>query len=224
MATFPFHPRAKRGIAGSTLRPPSWVMDTEREAIRLAGSAYTMITTRKVIITVGELAHAERLRRAAGSSGRRRAAGVYGTIITAAVIAATGVRLTTLALVVSVLVTLLVYWIAEEYAELLGEQLEAGRLPTWLEVRLALAASWPMVSASYVPLLALVVARWLGASPSAAANVGLVVAVMLMIFYGWSAGRAARVDGKRLLVITSVAAALGLMMIVLKDVVLIHLH
>jgi hypothetical protein len=54
-----------------------------------------------------------------------------------------------------------------------------------------------MVSASYVPLLALVLARWLGASPSAAANVGLVVAVMLMIFYGWSAGRAARVDGKR---------------------------
>ncbi|MGH3844313.1 MAG: hypothetical protein ACRDS0_23140 [Pseudonocardiaceae bacterium] len=175
-------------------------------------------------ITVGELAHAERPRRAARSSSRRRAAGIYGTIITAAVIAATGVRLTTLALVVSVLVTLLVYWVAEEYAELLGEQLEVGHLPTWLEVRTALAASWPMVSASYVPLLALVLARWLGASPSAAANVGLVVAVILMIFYGWSAGRAAQVDGKRMFVITSVAAALGLMMIVLKDVVLIHLH
>lgn len=175
-------------------------------------------------MTVGELAHADRPGRAARSSGRRRAAGIYGTIITAAVIAATGVRLTTSALVVSVVVTLLVYWVAEEYAELLGEQLEAGHLPTWREVRTALAATWPMVSASYVPLLALVLARWLGASPSAAANVGLVVAVMLMIFYGWSAGRAARVDGKRLVVITSVAAALGLMMIVLKDVVLIHLH
>jgi hypothetical protein len=104
----------------------------------------------KVIITLGELAHAERPGRTARSSGRRRAAGIYGTIITAAVIAATGVRLTTLALVVSVLVTLLVYWVAEEYA--------------------------------------------------------------------------ARVGGKRLFVITSMAAALGLMMIVLKDVVLIHLH
>ena len=67
-----------------------------------------------------------------------------------------------MALVISVLVTLLVYWVAEEYAELLGEQLEAGRLPTWLEVRTALALTWPMVSASYVPLLALVLARWLG--------------------------------------------------------------
>ena len=77
-------------------------------------------------------------------TGRKRTHGdhyqIYGTIITAAVIAATGVRLATLALVVSVLVTLL------------------------------------------------------------------------------------RVDGKRLFVITLVAAALGLMMIVLKDVVLIHLH
>jgi 4-hydroxybenzoate polyprenyltransferase len=199
-------------------------MDTEREAIRLAGKHTYGDHYQKVTMTVAELAQAEQPRRAVRSGGRRRAAGIYGTIITAAVIAATGVRLTTLALVVSVLVTLLVYWVAEEYAELLGEQLEAGRLPTWLEIRTALAATWPMVSASYVPLLALVLARWLGASPSAAANVGLVVAVMLMILYGWSAGRAARVDGKRLFVITSVAAALGLMMIVLKDVVLIHLH
>jgi Flp pilus assembly protein TadB len=199
-------------------------MDTEREAIRLAEKRTYGDHYQKVTMTVAELAQAEQPRRAVRSSGRRRAAGIYGTIITAAVIAATGVRLTTLALVVSVLVTLLVYWVAEEYAELLGEQLEAGRLPTWLKIRTALAATWPMVSASYVPLLALVLARWLGASPSAAANVGLVVAVMLMILYGWSAGRAARVDGKRLFVITSVAAALGLMMIVLKDVVLIHLH
>lgn len=199
-------------------------MDTEREAIRLAGRRTYGDHYQKVTMTVAELAQAEQPRRAVRSSGRRRAAGIYGTIITAAVIAATGVRLTTLALVFSVLVTLLVYWVAEEYAELLGEQLEAGRLPTWLEIRTALAATWPMVSASYLPLLALVLARWLGASPSAAANVGLVVAVMLMILYGWSAGRAARVDGKRLFVITSVAAALGLMMIVLKDVVLIHLH
>ncbi|MGH3197762.1 MAG: hypothetical protein ACRDOH_08215 [Streptosporangiaceae bacterium] len=174
--------------------------------------------------TVGYPADGERPRRAVGSSGRRRAAGIYGTIITAAVIAATGPHLATLALVVSVLVTLLVYWVAEEYAELLGEQLEGGRLPTWQDVRAALAATWPMVSASYVPLLALVLARWFGASSSAAANVGLVVAVILMIFYGWSAGRAAQLDGKRLFIISSMAAALGLMMIVLKDVVLIHLH
>jgi hypothetical protein len=50
---------------------------------------------------------------------------------------------------VTVLVTLLVYWAAEGYAELLGERAQAGRLPTWAQVQASLAAIWPMVTASY---------------------------------------------------------------------------
>jgi hypothetical protein len=47
---------------------------------------------------------------------------------------------------------------------------------------------------------------------------------VLLMIYGWSAGRAAHLQGRQLLVITSIAGALGLLMIILKDVVLIHLH
>jgi hypothetical protein len=160
----------------------------------------------------------------ARTSGPRRAAGIYGTIITAALMAAAGDHVPTPALAVSIVVTLLVYWLAEEYAELLGEQLEGGRLPTWADIRAALAATWPMVSASGIPLLSLVLARLLGASPSDAANAGLVTAIVMLMIYAWSAGRAAHLRGRQLLVITSVAAALGLLMVILKDVVLIHLH
>jgi hypothetical protein len=160
----------------------------------------------------------------ARTTGQHRAAGIYGTIITATVLAAAGDHLATLPLAVSILVTLFVYWLAEEYAELLGEQLECGRLPAWQHIRAALAGTWPMVSASYLPLLSLALARLLGASGPAAANVGLVVAVVLLMIYGWSAGRAAQLRGRQLLVVTSIAAALGPLMIVLKDVVLIHLH
>jgi hypothetical protein len=159
-----------------------------------------------------------------GSPGERRAAGVYGAIITAAILAAAGGKLPTAALVVSVVVTLLVYWLAEEYAELLGEQTGKGVLPTWAYVREALAATWPMVSASFLPLLALVLARLVGASPLTAANVGLAVAVVAMAIHGWLAGRAAQLRGRRLLFVTSAAAALGLVMILLKDLVLLHLH
>jgi len=155
---------------------------------------------------------------------RRRAAGIYGTIITAAVLAAAGDHVPTLPLAISILVTLLVYWVAEEYAELLGEQLEAGQVPAWPDIRAALAATWPMVSASYIPLLSLVLARLLGASPPNAATAGLVTAIVLLMIYGWSSGRAAHLRGKQQLAITSIAAALGLLMIILKDVVLIHLH
>jgi hypothetical protein len=160
----------------------------------------------------------------ARTPGPRPAAGIYGTIITAAVLAAAGDQVPTLPLAVSVLVTLLVYWVAEEYAELLGEQLAGGRVPAWRDIRAALAATWPMVSASYIPLLSLVLARLLGASPPDAANAGLVTAIVLLMIYGWSSGRAAHLRGMQLLVITSIAATLGLLMIILKDVLLIHLH
>jgi hypothetical protein len=157
--------------------------------------------------------------------GRRRAAGIYGAIITAAILDTAGGRLSTEALVIAVVVTLLVYWLAEEYAEILGEQAEkGGTLPGWTYIRNALAATWPMVSSSYLPLLALVVARVAGASALTAANVGLVAAILLLIVHAWSAGRAARLRGWQLLAATSIAAGLGLVMILLKDLVLIHLH
>ena len=156
--------------------------------------------------------------------GRRRASGIYGAIITAAILDTIGGHASTTVLVISVVVTLLVYWIAEEYAEILGEHTAGGRLPSLAYIRDALAATWPMVSASYAPLLAVVLATLAGASALTAANVGLVVAMVLLTIHGWLAGRAAQFQGWKLLVATSIAAGLGLVMILLKDLVLIHLH
>src|SRR5262249_52988645 len=160
----------------------------------------------------------------AANAGRRRAAGIYGAIITAAILDTAGGRLSTGAVVAAVVITRLVYWLAEEYAELLGEQAAGGRLPSRAYVREALAATWPMVSASFLPLLVLVLARLAGASASVAANVGLGAAIVLLAAHGWLAARAAKLRGWRLLFAVSVAGALGLVMIALKDLVLIHLH
>ena len=156
--------------------------------------------------------------------GRRRAAGIYGAIITAAILAAAAGQVPTSVLVASVVITLLVYWLAEEYAEVLGEQAAGGRLPSRAYIRETLAATWPMVSASYLPLLVLVLARLAGASALTAANIGLAAAIVLLTVHGWLAGRAAQLRRWKLLAATSVAAALGLVMILLKDLVLIHLH
>ena len=154
--------------------------------------------------------------------GTRPAAGIYGTIVTAAVLATAGGELQPFPLAVAVFVTLLVYWLAEEYAEV-GELASAGRRPTWSHIRAALAAKWPMVSASYLPLLALLGARLLGASASAAAYVGLAVAVVLLMFYGWTAGRASGMRGTAQLLMTVSAGTLGVLMILLK-VLIVHLH
>src|SRR5271169_4851082 len=156
--------------------------------------------------------------------GRRRAAGIYGAIITAAILDTAGGHVSTAALVISVVVTLLVYWLAEEYAEVLGEQIEGGRLPSRASIWGALTVTWPMVTASFAPLLVLLLARLAGASALTAANVGLVAAIVLLTVHGWLASRAAQLHGWQLFFATSTAAALGLVMIALKDLVLIHLH
>ena len=155
---------------------------------------------------------------------QRRAAGIYGAIITASIMAAAGGSLTTRALAVSVLITLVVYWLAERYAEILGEQAAGGRLPTWRHIRTALAGSWPIVTASFAPLLALLAARLAGATASSAATVGVVTALVLLTLHGWAAARAAELRGWRLAAATSIAAAFGVVMVVLKNFVIMHLH
>jgi len=158
----------------------------------------------------------------ARTSGQRRAAGIYGAIITAAILDTAGGKLPTDVLVVGVVATLVVYWLAEQYAEVLGGQIAAGALPTWDHIRGQLAETWPMVNASFLPLVAL--ARVAGASALTAANVGLIVVVVLLTVYAWAAGRSSGLHGRQLLVATLVAIGLGLAMIGLKDLVLIHLH
>ena len=161
---------------------------------------------------------------AAKTAGRRRAAGIYGAIITAAILDTAGGRLPTDALIVAVVATLVVYWLAEQYAELLGEEVEGGGVPTWAHIREGLVTTSPMVSASFLPLLALLLARVAGTSAFAAANVGLITVVVLLMVHAWAAGRSAQLHGRQLLGTTSIAGGLGLAMVALKDLVLIHLH
>jgi hypothetical protein len=154
--------------------------------------------------------------------GRRRAAGIYGTIVTAAVLAAGGNQLSSVALAVTVVVTLVVYWLAEQYADLLAEHTHAGQLPSRDRIRANLAEAWPMVTASYVPVGVLLVASVFGAGTVWAARAALLAAVVLLVVYGHAAGRAAGLTGVRLVASTGAAALLGVAMIVLKAVLQHH--
>jgi hypothetical protein len=157
-------------------------------------------------------------------AAQRRAAGIYGAIITAGLMTAAGGKLSSPALAASVVITLVVYWLAEQYAEILGEQATHGQLPSLSRVRRGLAGTWPIVSASFAPIAALVLAWLAGASAAGAANTGVTVAVILLTFHGWTAGRAAELRGWQLAAATAVAAALGILMVALKNLVILHLH
>jgi hypothetical protein len=154
----------------------------------------------------------------------RPADGIYGTIITASVLASAGDELGAAPLAVSVVLTLAVYWLADVYSELLGGHFERGRLPSWPEVRTAMFVAWPMVGASFIPLVVLGLARLSGLPASRAASAALVSAILMLVIYAWAAGHAAELRGLRLSVVTAIAGLLGILMIVLKNVVLVHLH
>jgi hypothetical protein len=153
---------------------------------------------------------------------RRRAASIYGTIVTAAVIAAGGNQLNSAQLAVTIIVTLIVYWLAEQYAELLGAQTHDGQLPSLALIRSSLAEAWPMVTASFVPVASIGVAALFGESSSDTAQVALIVTVVLLVLHAYNAGRTAGLRGKQRLLVTVIAALLGVAMIVLKSALQQH--
>lgn len=56
-----------------------------------------------------------------------------------------------------------------------------------------------MVTASYAPLLALVLARLAGASALTVVNIGLAPAIVLLTIHGWPVGRAGQLRSWQLL-------------------------
>src|SRR6478735_2535149 len=83
------------------------------------------------------------------------ASGIYGTIVAASVLAA-GANETTRSIIALVVVTLVVYWLAEQYAHGLAHSL-AGHRARGSEVARRLREGWPMVQASYLPVGVLIV-------------------------------------------------------------------
>src|SRR6185503_994114 len=92
----------------------------------------------------------------------RTAHGIYGLIVGSAVMAAAqGDAVGRLA--VAVLVTLLIYWVAERYAHVMARRIVLGRRLTRPEMRRELSHGWELVTASYIPLIVLVGSNQLGA-------------------------------------------------------------
>ena len=119
----------------------------------------------------------------------RAPAAIYGTIISASVLAASDEG-SALEIALGVFFTLLVYWLAERWSELIGSHLQ-GEPFDWAHARRVFVRGWPMVQASFGPMLVLVIARLLGASVEGAVNLALVTTIIVLIGLGALAGRRA---------------------------------
>lgn len=144
------------------------------------------------------------------------AAAIYGVIVSAAVMASShaesGVKVD-----LAVLVTLVIYWGAERYARLMAQRIHAGHRPRWAQVRHELSSGWEMVTASALPLAVLAALSVLGVGLQAAVLAALCCSTVLLGLAGWEMGRSGRLSTGERLVSTGVAAAFGVVMIVLKS-------
>jgi hypothetical protein len=145
------------------------------------------------------------------------AAGIYGLVVSSAVMAASHAR-TAAAMTVAVLVTLVIYWAAERYARLVAERIHAGHRPTWRQVWLQLTAGWEMVAASTLPLAVLAGLRVLGVDLARAVTWAMVCSTLLLCLAGWEIGRHGQLSRRERLVSAAVAGVFGVALTVLKAV------
>lgn len=143
------------------------------------------------------------------------AAGIYGTIVGAAVMATAHAE-RAVAVIVSVAVTLMIYWAAERYARLVAERIHSGRRPTWAETRQRLAFGWEIVTASMLPLAVLAVGAATGLSLTTAVFLGLTCSTVLLFLAGWEIGQGGRLSRGERLVLAMISGGFGAGMIVLK--------
>jgi hypothetical protein len=153
-----------------------------------------------------------RLRRA---DEERTASGIYGTIVSAAVMASSHAD-SAGTVIAGVAVTLVVYWAAERYSRLVAERIHEDRKPTWREVRRQLGTGWEMVTASALPLVVLAVVWASGASLTSAVFAGLVSSTLLLCVAGWEIGHGTQLSLVERTVLVIVAGGFGGLMIALK--------
>jgi len=156
-----------------------------------------------------------RLLRLRREDEERTASGIYGTIVSAAVMAASHAP-TARAVIAGVAVTLVVYWAAERYARLVAQRIHEERRPTWRQVRRELGVGWELVTASALPLVVLATLVGGGVSLSNAVFAGLLCSTVLLGLAGWEIGRDTRLSPLERTALVVVAGGFGGLMIGLK--------
>ncbi|MFL6153720.1 MAG: hypothetical protein ACJ72B_15180 [Ornithinibacter sp.] len=143
------------------------------------------------------------------------AAGIYGIIVSAAVMSASHGE-TGLAVEISVLATLVIYWGAERYARIVAERIHEGHRLSWTTVRHQLTSGWELITASALPLIVLAALSLLGADVGAAVLGALICSTVLLCIAGWAMGRGGRLTTRERVVSAGVAGMFGMLFIVLK--------
>jgi hypothetical protein len=142
---------------------------------------------------------------------------VYGTIVCGALLAAESAHQETyLETVVSVVLALIVYWMAHTYSDVTGERLSRGTLLSLRELRLSAFNELPILTGGALPLIVLIILWIAGASLTTALTWAVYSCAIVIVLVEIGAGIATHLRGWHLAGQIAFGALLGLLVIVLK--------
>jgi hypothetical protein len=145
---------------------------------------------------------------------------VYGTIVAAAVVAATAsANASEDHVILSMLLTSVVFWAAHVFSRVLALSMELGRSLSRVERREVASNEWPMIAAA-VPLLIPLMLGWLGVLDFSTAT-WLALTVAVLVLGGWGL-RIGVLEGRglwRTVQLSLISASFGLLIVALKALV-----
>ena len=141
---------------------------------------------------------------------------ITGTVVCAAAIAYAGGHTDSLAELSRIIVgTVAVYWVAHLHAVTLGSSLTHRHHPL-AAFEHALGETWPIATASVVPLVVLLVTSLLGAELKTAAWVALIATIGLLTAYSYLAGVRSGLDTWGRIASAAAGLGLGVLVVLLK--------
>lgn len=140
---------------------------------------------------------------------------ITGTVVSAAVIAAAAGHLQEAHLVIAILGTAFIYWLAHLHARTLGDSVKHRTHPVDA-LKEALAETWPILAAASLPALILLVIQLVGIELRTGAWIAVIASTVLLTIYSFLAGRRGGLGMGGSLVSAAIGAALGLLVVLLK--------
>ncbi len=140
---------------------------------------------------------------------------ITGTVVSAAVIAASAGHLQEGHIVFAILGTAFIYWLAHLHARTLGDAVKHRTHPVDA-FREALAETWPILAAALLPAAILLLAKLTGANIRNAAWIAVIGSTVLLTIYSFFAGRRGGLRLGGSLISAAIGASLGILVIVMK--------
>ena len=148
---------------------------------------------------------------------RNPASAVYGTITVGALLAAESAHAETYAKsVAAVLITMVVYWLADSYAIYVGERLRSGGSIRVSRLLATMRHELAILAGATVPLATLVLCWLAGVSLSSALNAAVWACAAVIVATELVAGLRAHLTTRQLLAQSALGALLGLAIVVMR--------